>query len=263
MLSFDLNLMTRAILSQSGSSLERIQGLITWYDPSDLSTLFQDTEMTVPVTEAGQSVAVVCDKSGNGRHLRQPTASARAVLQTDGTRSWLLFDGVDDSYATDSFAWGSDAAQIVFGLRKNSDSAIGCLMETSDNSNNYNGTLAVFAPNATFNVGIVEFRSKGRSQAAATIYDVATNIPIVLTAGGKISAGTADARINGSLLKSSLTNQGTGSFGTFPLFVGRRANANFPFSGRLFGMACFNRILGSSEIATVESWMAAKAGVTL
>lgn len=34
-----------------------------WYDPSDLSTLFQDTAGTQPVTAAGQSVALVLDKS--------------------------------------------------------------------------------------------------------------------------------------------------------------------------------------------------------
>nr|DAL11090.1 MAG TPA_asm: hypothetical protein [Bacteriophage sp.] len=34
-----------------------------WYDPSDLTTLFQDTAGTTPVTAAGQSVALVLDKS--------------------------------------------------------------------------------------------------------------------------------------------------------------------------------------------------------
>ena len=34
-----------------------------WYDPSDLSTLFQDASGTIPVTSAGQSVALMLDKS--------------------------------------------------------------------------------------------------------------------------------------------------------------------------------------------------------
>ena len=34
-----------------------------WYDPSDLSTLFQDTTGTTPVTTAGQTVALMLDKS--------------------------------------------------------------------------------------------------------------------------------------------------------------------------------------------------------
>lgn len=34
-----------------------------WFDPSDISTLFQDTAGTTPVTAAGQSVGLVLDKS--------------------------------------------------------------------------------------------------------------------------------------------------------------------------------------------------------
>ena len=34
-----------------------------WYDPSDLSTLFQDTAGTTPVTTSGQTVGLVLDKS--------------------------------------------------------------------------------------------------------------------------------------------------------------------------------------------------------
>jgi hypothetical protein len=36
---------------------------MVWLDPSDLTTLFQDTAGTTPVTTAGQSVALVLDKS--------------------------------------------------------------------------------------------------------------------------------------------------------------------------------------------------------
>ena len=34
-----------------------------WYDPSDLTTLFQDTAGTTPVTTPGQTVALALDKS--------------------------------------------------------------------------------------------------------------------------------------------------------------------------------------------------------
>lgn len=67
-----------------------------WYDPSDLSTLWQDTGGTVAVTADGQSVARMDDKSGNGNHLTQATAGMRPVYHTDGTKHWLEYDGVDD-----------------------------------------------------------------------------------------------------------------------------------------------------------------------
>ncbi|MCC2602536.1 phage tail protein I [Sphingopyxis yananensis] len=50
-----------------------------WYDPSDLSTLFQDAEGTIPVTEAGQVVGLMRDKSGRGNHAMQSAAASKPI----------------------------------------------------------------------------------------------------------------------------------------------------------------------------------------
>jgi hypothetical protein len=67
-----------------------------WYDPSDLTTLYQDSAGTTPVTADGDPVGLMLDKSGNGNHASQSVASARPIYRTDGTLRWLKFDGVDD-----------------------------------------------------------------------------------------------------------------------------------------------------------------------
>lgn len=67
-----------------------------WYDPSDLSTLFQDAAGTTPVTADGDPVGLMLDKSGNGNHARQATATARPLYKTSGGLHWLAFDDVDD-----------------------------------------------------------------------------------------------------------------------------------------------------------------------
>ena len=51
-----------------------------WYDPSDMSTLFQDGAGTVPVTAAEQPVGRILDKSGRGNHASQATSTKRPVL---------------------------------------------------------------------------------------------------------------------------------------------------------------------------------------
>jgi hypothetical protein len=51
-----------------------------WYDPSDISTLFQDSAGTTPVTEVEQPVGRILDKSGRGNHATQSTSAARPVL---------------------------------------------------------------------------------------------------------------------------------------------------------------------------------------
>jgi hypothetical protein len=89
-----------------------------WYDFSDLSTLFQDTAATSPVTADGQSVARVNDKSGNGRHLTQATAGFRPLYKTSGGLSWLESDGVDDVLKpATQFMTGSATASAVYASR--------------------------------------------------------------------------------------------------------------------------------------------------
>lgn len=62
-----------------------------WYDPSDLSTLFQDAAGTTPVTADGDPVGLMLDKSGNGNHASQAVSANRPVYRTDGTLHWLGF----------------------------------------------------------------------------------------------------------------------------------------------------------------------------
>lgn len=61
-----------------------------WFDPSDISTLFQDRAGTVPVTEAGQDVAYIRDKSGLGMNaILRAEAPATPTYETDGGLHWI------------------------------------------------------------------------------------------------------------------------------------------------------------------------------
>jgi hypothetical protein len=64
-----------------------------WYDPSNLTTLFQDSAGTTPVTTAGQTVGKILDKSGRGNDATQ-TGSARPAYATSPDR--ITLDKVDD-----------------------------------------------------------------------------------------------------------------------------------------------------------------------
>ena len=86
-----------------------------WYDPSDLSTLFQDTAGATPVAAAGQTVARVNDKSGNGNHLLQAIAGARPTYQVDGNgKGYLAFNGTSNYLSVASrFGLVADPAMTV------------------------------------------------------------------------------------------------------------------------------------------------------
>lgn len=73
-----------------------------WYDPSDLTTLFQDSAGTTPVTAAGQPVGRILDKSGRNNHATQSTAAARPTYglhPITGIRNLLSYtEQFDNSY---------------------------------------------------------------------------------------------------------------------------------------------------------------------
>jgi len=93
-----------------------------WYGPSDLSTLFQDSAGTTPVTTAGQPVGLMLDKSGNGNHATQATAAARPTYQTAPARATL--DKVDDRLSvtvpvggfTGTMVLGTDQGTASYGV---------------------------------------------------------------------------------------------------------------------------------------------------
>lgn len=62
-----------------------VQGIVKagngcWLDPSDISTMFQDTAGTIPVTAVEQPVGKILDKSGNGNHAKQSVTASRPTL---------------------------------------------------------------------------------------------------------------------------------------------------------------------------------------
>lgn len=72
-----------------------------WYDPNDITTLFQDVAGTIPVTASGQTVALMKDKSGNGINATQSTAAYRPTFNIyAGEYGYLSFDGVNDFMVT-------------------------------------------------------------------------------------------------------------------------------------------------------------------
>jgi hypothetical protein len=65
-----------------------------WFDPSDLTTMFQDTLGLIPVTAPGQTVARINDKSGRGNHATQATLALRptyGIVPLGGRRNLLTY----------------------------------------------------------------------------------------------------------------------------------------------------------------------------
>jgi len=94
-----------------------------WFDPSDLSTLYQDTNQSIPVTADGQSVALMRDKSGNNYHATQAVSSKRPTYRTDGVLHWLDFDGVSQFMIVENSAWFDGMTAFTFQVTTHIDPA--------------------------------------------------------------------------------------------------------------------------------------------
>lgn len=252
----------RAINEPAGSAFNPLslfaagdQG--AWYDPSDLSTLFQDTAGTIPVTSAGQPVGLMRDKSGRGNHATQATATSRPILQTAGGKWYLQFDGVDDSMATGSIDMtATNKVTMWAGVFKPSDALGKVLCEFSQDVNANNGSFAFYAPGAD---GLHNY--SGGSRGTVKMFADAITYTAPHTAVLCMIANIGGPRIEMRVNKTPLINtesQGTGNYGNYPLYIGARGGTIAPFGGRLYGLI----VLGANgaPVAQTEDWMNGKTG---
>ena len=234
-----------------------------WYDPSDFSTMFQDSAGTTPVTAIGDPVGKILDKSGNGKHASQATDASRPILRHDGTNYYLEFDGVDDSLATAAIDFtATDEMSVFAGLRKAND-VPGIVAELSTNMNSNAGAFYFVV-----NDGFWDWSSKSRGDASesssqmAYITETGPATAVIATTHD-ISGDLTTLRKNGVAATSATGNKGLGNFGNYALYIGRRAGASVPLNGNIYSLTILGRTATAAEITAAESYAAGKCGVTL
>jgi len=195
-----------------------------------------------------------------GNHATQATLGQRPICQVDSSgRPYLAFDGLDDGMVTSSIDFtGTDKMTVWAGVRKLSDAAAGTVAELSATIASNNGSFRVTAPNsAAANYG---FSSKGTSQsdAVATTYTAPTTD--VVTGIGDISGDIATLRVDGAQKATSATDQGTGTYGNYPLYIGRRGGASVPLNGRLYSLIVRGDATPDGIIQQTERWVNGKTG---
>jgi len=234
------------------------------FDLSDYGSQFQDTAGTVPITTTGQSVARVNDKSGLGNNMTQATGASMPLTTTIGTGfRGIQFDGVDDWLQTAAVDFSnSDEVTVVAGVRKLSDAAQGVVAELGVNSGGGGAEAGVFGLLMPRTAGQGEFalNAKGTIVSPVTASGFPAPRSAVLSAQAKISTDNALLRVNGALSASSATDLGTGNFGNYPMYLGRRGGATNPFNGVLTFLFVINRLLTANELAAVERFANARTG---
>ena len=236
-----------------------------WYDPSDLSTMWQDTAATTPVTTAGQLVARIDDKSPNGYHMTQATSSKRPTYQTDGTLHWLDFDGISDGMGSAIMAGTQgDTVDVFAAVRKVTSATTGVFLEYGPDTAANFGSFALFhsAGNG------YDFGNKGSGPAVFTNVSSGYTPPVTsqITGRGEVSTSSplTQLRINGSIAASLTLATGGTFYGDRNLYMGARANSSLYADCLIYGAVVrFNQgdTTSLEDIGEVEAYLAAKAGL--
>ena len=231
-----------------------------WYDPSDLSTLFQNSDGTTAVA-VGDSVGYIADKSGNGNHAIQATATKRPTLQQDGSLYYLDFGG-DDGLATSAIDFtGGDQLTVCAGLTRD-DLTTSVVAELSASVTGNTGAFRLAAISTAS--GQFRYQSRGdgsAQQANASPFGTGKN---VLTGVSDISSQVCTVRVDGTVEGTDTDSQGAGNYGNHPLNIGARDNGSSLFlDGRIYGFVIRSVLSTGDDLSNLESYIAGKTGVTI
>jgi len=225
-----------------------------WFDPSDLSTLFQDSAGTTPVTASGQPVGKMLDKSGNGNHATQAIAAARPIYTEGSGLAWLAFDGVDDVMEAPGLGVTSSALTMLYSATQSGGAAadliFGVENTTENRFQNFTGS------SRTRETGI-----QGSGGGAFTAYGDSSVNQI---AGAVWNGSAAQNYINGATSGGASSLSGSMDLTEGVIYIGKSPSfSSYLFSGIFRGGLLINRALSAEEVISFSAYLAAKSGVTL
>ena len=240
-----------------------------WYDPSDLSTLFQDVAGTIPVTGAGQPVGLMRDKSGRGNHATQEIATSRPILKTANGLWWLAFDGVDDGLVTGNINFtATDKMTGWVGVTKTNDAIFRCIMELTSDTNSTNGGFLMATSITTGDISRRTYGclTRGTTSAltgSASIYPAPNTKVMSVSADNAAVSSTLSIAMRLNAVDQSLTYGSStvaGNYANAPIYIGRRAGTTSPLIGNIYGLIVRGTASDAATIAQTEAWMNSKTG---
>lgn len=242
------------------------------YEFDNLSTLWQDTGATTPVTTSGQSIARVDDVSGNGYNATQATAGLRPTYTESGSVAWSDFaaDYLTIASSTASLAWLHKdvgfgiAALIRFGTIANPNTVYslignnglsfgqhGVSVFFDDRGSIPRDEVLVFqmARNVT-GFPTYEYVSPDNTITAAVDHTVYVNGP---------SLGPLDVLLDGvDIADVTRQNPPSASNATYNFQIGAGGNNLFPLTGRIYQLIVRDKEFTADELAAIQTYFESK-----
>ena len=204
-------------------------------------------------------------RTGSSAGTYQRIAAATDYA-TAGFLPYLALDGTDDSFGTNSIDFSAtDKMSVVAGVKDNGAATQwGTIAELSAVTNANNGSFALYSWwSANWNNGFALNTGGSYGYRTTPVSSSFSNTNVItaqFAGNGNISTGIL-ATINS--VAPTLNNNGsigTGNFGAYPLYIGRRNNASLPFNGRIYQLIVCGKELSASELASTEAYVNSKTG---
>ena len=264
----------------TGFNPKSIAGLVGWYDASDLTTLFQNSDGTGAVADE-DPVGYWGDKSGEGNHALQSVNNNRPLLRTGEWNGKPVadFDGSDDMLLTGVDFDFQTTKEVTICVVANVASGNGNFVALKrDNGDDYLTGLATdygladgTAMQITFGRGLGS-TSADYADGWAAVADATS--PLVVAWRIKPSTATLSIRVNGTEESISAGGGGmetqdflsTGS-GLHRAFIGARGWAadNEPtrwHGGKIAEVLIYNASVSGAQMAQIETYLTAKWGLS-
>lgn len=222
-----------------GSLFAQVSGLVSQNGgllyTNDISTMYQDSAGTTPVTAVDDHVALWQDQ-GNSNDASQSTAGNRPLLKQAGDKYYLHFDGIDDNLS----------ALTAVTLGQPNTISIAFSMTTATGSRPFVAGTSPNRHNMTIDGSNRPLIFAGGSLVDSTT-SVATGTVYVMT--GIYDGASSAIRIDGV----ETATGGAGAESLSQLILGGNGSA---FSEvHIYGMAIINARLSESELSVVESYL--------
>lgn len=234
-----------------------------WLDPSNLTTLFQDSGGTGAVTANNDPVGYVGDLSGGANNFIQATAGARPLYNTASTLRWLTFDGTDDvvESVTNMSNWMSASVlDILFAVNAVSigtDSGAGYLND------------AVFTDKTNGEIGLC-LRTTSSSGLTAWGYDGGFKYaPDTYAAGTKAvmhmrhTGGNVSLTINNNTTVTTALGNSPVTSTAVHWYLAASYSLVVYSNIELYGVIARTTIFTALELAQLKTWLGAKMGIVV
>jgi hypothetical protein len=217
------------------------------------------TTATGTITDVGNgwyrcSMAITSGSTFGNIYIGLVTSNsaARYEANTLTTTVYLWGAQLEAGTLTDYQRVGTDKMTVMAGVRKNSDAAVGMIVELTASLGGNNGSFAMFTPN-TAAATTYSFGSRG---STAVIADSSSGFAAPLTSVATLQANIASdsvlGRLNSVQVATSSSDQGSGNYSNAIVYIGSRGGSSFRFNGILYTLIIRGATTPTGTIADFE-----------